>query len=126
LQWTAAEIITITNASFRYVRFSDVIDPKHPRPDYSGSLKIFPDHVYLDHPGVPYPYRVAGRADGTPVLVTREGYEQWKNGKNIFEFNVLWLWNEDAKEANKTVQRTGASHPAQQTNQTSSAAGSSR
>jgi hypothetical protein len=126
IHWYAGEIITITNASFRYATFSDAIDPKHPRPDYSGPLKAFPDHVYLDHPGVPYPYRVAGRADGTPVLVTWEGYEQWKKSKKIFELNILWLWKEDAKKANKTVQRTGASCSAQGTNRVASAAGSRR
>jgi hypothetical protein len=99
--WYAGEIITITNAFFRYVTFSDVGDPKHPRPDYSGPIKIFPDHIFLDHPGVPYPYRVAGRADGRPVLVTWEGYKQWKKRKSIFELNILWLQKEDAKKANK-------------------------
>jgi hypothetical protein len=101
----AGEIITITNGSFHYATFSDVIDRKHPLPDYSGRLRVFRDHVYLDHPGVPYPYRVAGRANGTPVLVTWEGYEQWKKAKKIFELNILWLWKEDA-EANNRTQRT--------------------
>jgi hypothetical protein len=99
------ELITITKASFHYHIFSDAIDPKHPSPDFSGPLKVFPDHVYLDHPGVPYPYRVAGRADGTPVLVTWEGYEQWKKAKKIFQRNILWLWKDNAKEANKHMHR---------------------
>jgi hypothetical protein len=123
INWWAGELITITNASFRYSTFSDVIDSKHPRPDYSGPLKVF--HVYLDHPGVPYPYRVAGRADGTPVLVTWEGYEQWKKDRKIFQLNILWLWKEDAKMV-KTVQRTGASRSSQETNRPSSAAGARR
>jgi hypothetical protein len=122
--WYAGEVIMITNASFRYTTFSDVIDPKHPCPDFSGPLKVFPDHVYLDHPGMRYPYRVAGRADGTAVLVTWEGYEQWKKSKKIFELDILWLWKDDAKEANKTVQRTEASRSAEDTNRTSPAAGS--
>ncbi|MGA3285014.1 MAG: hypothetical protein ABSD57_11230 [Verrucomicrobiota bacterium] len=123
-KWYAGQLILITNASFRYGTFSDVVGV--PRPDYSGPLKVFADHIYLDHPGVPYPYRVAGKADGIPVLVTWEGYEQWKKSGKVFELNILYFWKDDAKEANKTVQRTGASRSAQETNRTSSAAGSRR
>ena len=90
-RWYAGELIIITNSTFRYGRFSDVIDPDKPKPDYSGKISIFKDHVYLDHPGVPYPYRVAGLADGVPVLLTWEGYEQWKKKKKVFELELLYL-----------------------------------
>jgi hypothetical protein len=87
-KWYAGELITVTNSSFRYTTFSDVVGK---RPDYSGTVSVFKDHIYLDHPGVPYPYRVAGVADGTPVLFTWEGYEQWKKTGKVFMLNVLYL-----------------------------------
>ena len=90
-QWYAGEVIVISESTFRYYQFSDVIDPDRPPPNYSGKLSVFKDHVYLDHPGVPYPYRVAGLADGVPVLLTWEGYEQWKKKKMVFELNLLYL-----------------------------------
>ncbi len=89
--WYASEIIVIRESLFRYSRFSDVIDPKRPEPDYSGKLSVFKDHIYLDHPGVPFPYRIAGVADGVPVLLTWESYEQWKKTKKVFELNLLYL-----------------------------------
>ena len=91
IKWYAGELITITNSTFRYGRFSDVIDPDRPQPDYSGKISIFKEHVYLDHPGIAYPYRVSGLADGVPVLLTWEGYEQWKKKKKVFELNLLYL-----------------------------------
>ncbi|HSY18474.1 MAG TPA: hypothetical protein VK815_09085 [Candidatus Acidoferrales bacterium] len=91
IKWYAGEIIVITRTNFHYTTFSDVI---RPMPDYSGPLTVFKDHVYLDHPGVPYPYRVAGVADGLPVLLTWEGYEQWKRTGKVFELNVLNLEKE--------------------------------
>src|SRR5262245_47359239 len=69
----AGELITISESTFRYSYFSDVVDPNRPEPNYSGKLLTFKDHIYLDHPGVPYPYRVSGLADGVPVLLTWEG-----------------------------------------------------
>jgi hypothetical protein len=89
--WYAGEITTIPNGSFRYTWFSDAMSDRRPQPPYSGPLKVFSDHIYLDHPGVCYPYRVAGKADGTPVIMTWEGYEQWKKTKKVFELNILWL-----------------------------------
>ena len=88
IKWYAGEIIIITNSSFRYTTFSDVVGK---RPDYSGTVSVFKDHIYLDHPGIPYPYRVAGVADGVPVLFTWEGYEQWKKTRKIFMLNLLYL-----------------------------------
>ena len=90
-RWYAGELITITNSMFRYGRFSDVIDPDRPQPDYSGKISIFKDHIFLDHPGIAYPYRVSGLADGVPVLLTWEGYEQWKKKQKVFELNLLYL-----------------------------------
>ena len=87
--WYAGELVIITNASFRYTTFSDVVRTN--RPDYSGTVSVFKDHISLNHPGVPYPYRVAGAADGIPVLLTWEGYEQWKKTGKVFELNVLYL-----------------------------------
>jgi hypothetical protein len=120
LKWYAGELINITNSSFRYTRFSDVA---RPQPDFAGSLKIHSDHIYLDHPGIPYPYRVAGKADGIAVLMTWEGFEEWKKGRRVFMSNILY---HDERKANKAVQRTGASRSAQESNRTSSAAGSRR
>jgi len=86
--WYGGELITITNATFNYTTFSDVAGK---RPEYSGALLVLTDHIYLNHPGVPYPYRVAGVADGVPVLFTWEGYEQWKKTGKVFELNILYL-----------------------------------
>jgi hypothetical protein len=87
IKYFAGELISITNSSFHYGTFSDVPDT---RVHYSGSVSVFKDHIYLDHPGIPYPYRVAGVADGVPVLFTWEGYEQWKKTGKVFELNVLF------------------------------------
>jgi hypothetical protein len=87
-KYYAGETITLTNASFRYTTFSDVVGNHR---DYSGKVSIFKDHIFLDHPGMPFPYRVAGLADGVPVLFTWEGYEQWKKTGKVFELNVLYL-----------------------------------
>jgi len=82
-KWYAGELIIISESTFRYSRFSDVIDPDRPKPDYVGKLSIFKDHIYLDHPGVPYPYRVSGVADGMPALLTWGGMS---NGKKQRRF----------------------------------------
>jgi hypothetical protein len=86
-RWYAGEIIILTNSSFHYIKFSDVVGRHR---DYSGTLSIFKDHIYLNHPDVPYPYRIAGVADGVPVLFTWEGYEQWKKTGKVFELNILY------------------------------------
>jgi hypothetical protein len=84
----AGELITITNASFHYTYFSDVVGGGH---DYSGTVSVFKDHIYLNHPGIQDPYRVAGVADGVPVLFTSRGYEQLKETGKVSELNVLGL-----------------------------------
>jgi hypothetical protein len=90
-KWYAGELITVSESTFRYTRFSDSINPDRPQPDYSGKISIFKDHIHLDHPGIAYPYRVSGLADGLPVLLTWEGYEQWKKEKMVFALNLLYL-----------------------------------
>lgn len=90
-EWYAGEMIDISESTFRYSRFSDAIDPARPEPDYSGKLSIFDDHIYLGPPDIPSAYRVSGLADGAPVLLTLQGYEQWKKEKSIFELNLLYL-----------------------------------
>lgn len=74
----AGEIIIIHDTSFRYGNFSDDLDTNYPPDDFTGKLSVFKDHIFLNHPGVPYPYRIAGKADGTPVLMTWKAHEQWK------------------------------------------------
>ena len=83
------ELITIKASSFEYTTFSDVIGAE--RPDYKGHIEVFNDHIYLDHPGVPYPYRMSGIADGVLVLITWEGYEEWKKKHTISRGNILFL-----------------------------------
>ncbi|WP_150107222.1 hypothetical protein [Pedosphaera parvula] len=90
-KWYAGELVVISESSFHYSQFSDAIDPNRPERDYSGKLSVFKDHIYLDHPGVPFPYRISGVADGVQVLLTWEGYEQWKRTKKVFELNLLYL-----------------------------------
>ena len=85
----AGEIIVISGSTFRYRRFTDVLSDK-PEPDYSGSFSVFENHINLDHPNVPNPYRVAGVADGVPVLMTQKGFEQWKKTGKVSELNVLY------------------------------------
>ena len=90
-RWFCGEIILINGSSFCWTEFSDVVRPE---PDYSGTLVMYKEHIYLNHPGIPYPYRVAGVADGVPVLLTWEGYESWKKSGKVFELNLLYLEKE--------------------------------
>lgn len=87
-KWFAGEIIVISGSTFRYTTFSDVVGSER---DYSGTLSVLKDHIYLEHPGVPYPYRVTGLADGVPVMLTWAGYEQWKEKGKLEELNLLYL-----------------------------------
>ena len=98
LKWHAGQLITVSGPTFRYVFFSDAIDPDRPQPDYPGKISIFKDHVFLDHPGVPFPYRISGLADGVPVVLTWEGYEQWKKKKKVSGADLLYLEKTPAKE----------------------------
>ncbi len=104
IQYYGGEIIVVRDASFQYVVFSDYLG--RPLPDYSGPLMTFKDHVYLDHPGVRLPYRVAGIADGVSVLVTWAGYEEWKKTGKIFELDILYLEKEEKKEPNQASEPT--------------------
>ncbi|HWH70143.1 MAG TPA: hypothetical protein VNT26_12215 [Candidatus Sulfotelmatobacter sp.] len=124
--WFAGETIEIKTSSFHYATFTDVVGLDRPQPDYSGPLKVFTDHIYLDHPGICYPYRVAGRADGVPVLLTWAGYEEWRRTHKVTQLDILYLQKQENKEPNNIVQPTVASRSAQVTNRTSSAAGSRR
>lgn len=81
------EIIIFTGSKFRYVHFSDVSSDIR---DYSGTVELYQDHLYLDGPGIPFPHRVAGIADGTPVLVTWEGYKQWKKTGQFLARDLLY------------------------------------
>jgi hypothetical protein len=84
----AGEIIAITNSVFHYTFFSDVVGDGR---DYSGKVSATNNFIFLQHPGIAYPYRVAGVADGVPVLLTWAGYEQWKKSGMVFELNILYL-----------------------------------
>jgi hypothetical protein len=86
--WYAGEIIAITNSAFHYTFFTDVVGDDR---EYSGKLSVTKDWIVLEHPGIAYPYRVSGVADGVPVLLTWAGYEQWKKTGKVFEFNILYL-----------------------------------
>jgi hypothetical protein len=88
INWFGGELIKINKSSFQYHEFSD--DLSHPLPDYSGSVSIFKEHIYLNNTNVPDPYRIAGTADGRPVLLTLDGYQQWKETGKVFELNILY------------------------------------
>jgi hypothetical protein len=47
------QIITIKDQTFRYEYFTDVVSAE--TPDYTSKIQVFDDHIFLDHPGVPYP-----------------------------------------------------------------------
>jgi len=85
----AGEVIIIQGSSFRYTGFSDA--GSYIPPDYKGGFSSFADHIYLNDSRVPSPFRVAGIADGAPVLLTREGYEQWQKTGSVSPGEILYL-----------------------------------
>jgi len=85
----AGEVIIIQGSSFRYTGFSDA--GSYIPPDYKGGFSSFADHIYLNDSRVPSPFRVAGIADGAPVLLTREGYEQWQKTGSVAPGEILYL-----------------------------------
>jgi len=89
IMFFAGEIIIIEGSSFRYTRFSDV--GSYIPPDYRGEFSSFSDHIYLNDPRVPSPFRIAGVADGTSVLLTREAYEQWQKTGAVAPGTILYL-----------------------------------
>ena len=91
ITYYAGEITTIQGTQFRYTYFTDAVIEGRIDPNYSGTLKVFDDHIYLDHPGVPYPYRITGMLDGVYVMVTWEGYQEWKKFGKIMPHHLLYL-----------------------------------
>ncbi len=88
VNWYAGEIITITNSAFYYVYFTDV---RGHEKKYSGKVSVLKDSIFLDQSGIAEPYRVAGVADGVPVLLKRKAYKQWKETGKISELDILYL-----------------------------------
>ncbi|WP_415909466.1 hypothetical protein [Oleiharenicola sp. Vm1] len=105
----AGEIITLSGAGFRYQYFTDVIEEEVIVPDWSGGLKISPDHIYLDHPAVPFPYRITGLLDGVFVMTTWRAVEHWKKFGNMQDYDVLYL--ETKKAPNQAAQPTRGKAP---------------
>lgn len=100
----AGEIITLSAASFRYQSFTDSLEEEMIVPDWSGQLKVSADHIYLDHPGVPFPYRITGLLDGVFVMTTWRAFEHWKKFGSMQNYDVLYL---DTKKApNQSPQPT--------------------
>ncbi|WP_414664858.1 hypothetical protein [Horticoccus sp. 23ND18S-11] len=90
-KYYAGEITTVVGTKFRCIYFTDVIRQEEIRPDYSGTLKSYADHIYLDHPGVAYPYRVTGFLHGAFVMTTWRNYEHWKKFGSMPEHGTLYL-----------------------------------
>jgi hypothetical protein len=84
----AGETITIKDQTFRFLTFTDIANAEGA--DFKGKVQVFEDHVFLDHPGVMYPYRIAGTLDGRPVLLTWIAYQSWKKSGQI-PFGILYL-----------------------------------
>jgi len=82
------DILTIKDNTFRY-EYSVDEEPF----DHTGKLQVFEDHIFLDHPEVPYPYRVSGILDGVPVLLTWQAYQTWKKNKQdkSLRYYILYL-----------------------------------
>jgi len=85
----AGEVIIMQGSTFRYTGFSDT--SSYIPPDYRGEFSSFSDHIYLNDPRVPSPFRVAGTADGVSVLLSREGYKQWQTTGTVAPGMVLYL-----------------------------------
>ncbi|MBK1884338.1 hypothetical protein JIN85_18110 [Luteolibacter pohnpeiensis] len=103
--WYAGEIITIKYPTFRYEYFTDVADAE--TPDYTGKIQLFEDHIFLNHPGVPYPYRVAGFLDGRSVLLSWEAYQSWKKNGRVSRGGILYL-----QKAEPDAQQDSGGQPA--------------
>jgi hypothetical protein len=63
----AGETIEVSGTKFHYVFFTDALQEHYP--DWTGRLQVFPDHIFLDHPGIAYPHRITGYLDGKFVMV---------------------------------------------------------
>ena len=120
-RWYTGELVRIDGTNFHYTRFTDVAGS--PVPAYTGRVVLYGDHIYLDHPGVPYPYRISGLLTNRPVLWTWEGYEQWKKTGKIDELGILYL---EKPRVEQGAAANGSQPSRSQTNRTSSAAGSRR
>ena len=91
LGFYAGEIITLSKEAFRYQLKTDVIEEDNILQDWEGSLRIFEGHIYLDHPGVPFPYRITGYLDGVFVMTTWRTFERWKKFGVMEDYEVLYL-----------------------------------
>jgi len=98
----AGEIVTIDGAKFRSTYFTDVVETEALDSDFSGAVRRYDDHIYLDHPGLAYPYRVTGFLDGTFVMITWRDYEFWKKFGRMPEYGALFL--QTKKEPNQPSQ----------------------
>ena len=88
-RYFAGEIITIKGESFQYTRFSDAVSEKD-EPTYSGKVIFYSDRVFLNHPGIPFPYRIPGKLNGIPVLWTWKEHKAWEKSGKIGD-DVLYL-----------------------------------
>jgi hypothetical protein len=116
--WFAGEIVQIDGTNFHYTQFTDVGSARVP--DYRGRVLIFKDHIYLDHPGMAYPYRISGLLTNRPVIWTWKGYEQWRKSGEIDELDILYLEIPGGEQGAATK---GSQPSRSQTNRTSSATG---
>jgi hypothetical protein len=85
----AGEVIIIQGSAFRYTRFSDT--SSYIPPNYLGEFTVFADHIYLNDPRVPSPFRIAGIADGVPALLTREAYQEWMKTGAVMVGDILYF-----------------------------------
>jgi hypothetical protein len=98
-RYYAGETIAIAGVDFHYVFFTDALQEEMIFPDWKAKMKVFPDHIYLDHPGIAYPHRITGYLDGEFVMITWRALEHLKRFGNVGSERVLFL--ESSKEPNK-------------------------
>jgi len=70
-----SERLTIKNNTFHYKYFTDVVDAY--APDFKGAIRAKKDIIFLDHPGMSFPYRVTGKLEGRPVILTWRAHQKW-------------------------------------------------
>ncbi len=69
-----AETLTIETNTFHYKYSTDVVGVGA---DFKGPVEVKEDSIFLDHPGMVLPSRVAGKLDGRPVILTWAAHQRW-------------------------------------------------
>lgn len=102
----AWETLTIENNTFHYKYSTDVVGGY--APDFKGPVEVKKDSIFLDHPGMNLPYRVAGKLEGRPVILTWRAHQKWLSDSLRPNEGILYL---TIMSADSPLRRASRSRP---------------